>query len=177
MQQLAITDALTGAYNRRYLNEFLVKEIRRSTRYKHDFSLLMLDIDHFKAYNDAYGHLAGDEALRQVVGLLRQNVRAVDLVARYGGEEFVVVLPETDAAGAHATAEKIRSILENHSFPFGRLTASLGVAHCAASEAASPDALIAMADHALYTAKRLGRNRACLWEPTLVASPRQTDLA
>ncbi|MBI3761320.1 MAG: diguanylate cyclase, partial [Chloroflexi bacterium] len=97
VQQLAITDGLTGAFNRRYLDEFLAKELQRCARYRHGVSLIMLDLDHFKDHNDRYGHPTGDEALRQLVELLRRNVRAVDVVARYGGEEFAIVLPETEA--------------------------------------------------------------------------------
>jgi diguanylate cyclase (GGDEF)-like protein len=124
----------------------------------------MLDIDRFKQYNDTHGHLAGDEILRQIVSLLRQNSRAADLIARYGDEEFIVVLPETEATGALAAAEKIRAVLENHIFPQGRFTASLGVAHCATVAETTPETLIAMADQALYGAKHAGRNRVCLWE-------------
>ncbi|MBI5829569.1 MAG: diguanylate cyclase, partial [Chloroflexi bacterium] len=174
VQHLAVTDGLTGAFNRRYLDEFLAKELQRCARYQRGVSLILLDIDHFKEYNDAYGHPAGDEALRQVVGVLQKNVRAVDIVARYGGEEFAVVLPETDAAGAQAAAEKIRAAIEAHEFQHGHLTASLGVAHCAATLEATPETIIAMADRALYNAKRNGRNCVCAWEPGLADLPRQT---
>lgn len=174
VQHLAVTDGLTGAFNRRYLDDFLAKELQRCARYQRGVSLILLDIDHFKEYNDAYGHPAGDEALRQVVGLLRKNVRAVDIVARYGGEEFAVVLPETDAAGAQAAAEKSRAAIGAHEFPHGPLTASLGVTHCATADDLSPEALIARADQALYNAKRSGRNGACTWEAELAALPRQT---
>lgn len=121
----------------------------------------MLDIDRFKDYNDAYGHLAGDEALLQLVALLRESVRAVDLVARYGGEEFVIVLPEADQRGAQITAEKIRAAIAAHDFPRGRLTASLGVAQCSDVVGAkmTPEKLIAGADKALFKAKEAGRNR------------------
>ncbi len=171
VRQLAITDSLTGAYNRRYLDVFLEQELGRCARYGHSLSLILLDIDRFKDYNDAYGHLAGDEALRQVAGLLRHNVREVDLVARYGGEEFAVVLPETEATGAYTTAEKMRAMIEAHSFLHGRLTISLGVVHHAAAQEISPDLLIAQADQALYGAKRNGRNNICLWKPELARLP------
>jgi len=174
VEHLAITDGLTGAFNRRYLDEFLANELQRCARYLRGVSLILLDIDHFKEYNDAYGHPAGDEALRQVVGLLRKNVRAVDIVARYGGEEFAVVLPETDGAGALAAAEKIRAAIEAREFQHGHLTASQGVAHCATADDLSPEALIARADQALYNAKRGGRNCVCAWEAGLADLPRQT---
>jgi len=155
-QQQAMTDSLTGAYNRRHFDEFLPKEIERCNRYRHGVSLIMLDIDYFKEYNDAYGHPAGDEVLRQVVRLILKNVRGVDVVARYGGEEFAIVLPETDLAGACTAAEKIRAAIESHSFPQDRLTASLGVAHCAVGAGSSSENFLSMADQSLYQAKNNG---------------------
>ena len=176
LRELAVTDSLTGVYNRRYLLDFLARELKRCARYEHVVALLLLDVDQFKNYNDAYGHLAGDEALRQVAGVLRRNMRAVDLVARYGGEEFAVVLPETTGPGAYAVAEKLRAAIEAHPFPFGRLSASLGLATCGAADTVDPDRFIAMADQALYEAKRSGRNCVRVWEPDLSSLPRQTDV-
>ncbi|GEM_PF-1436238 len=173
-QQQAMTDSLTGAYNRRYFDEFLPKEIERCNRYRHGVSLIMLDMDRFKEYNDAYGHPAGDEVLRQVVRLILKNVRGVDVVARYGGEEFAIVLPETDLAGACIAAEKIRAVVDTHRFPKGRLTVSLGVAHCSLDSESSPDVLLARADQALYKAKNNGRNCVCVWQPEFGSVTRQT---
>ncbi len=162
-QRLAITDPLTGAFNRRYLDEFLTEEVSGSFLPRQAFALIMLDIDGFKAYNDAHGHLAGDEALRQVVWLMRRMVRGVDIIARYGGEEFIVLLPDISMKEAHAIAERIRAAIAEHGFPEGHLTASLGVLYCATVPGnISPKTLLAMVDYALYEAKHQGRNRVCL---------------
>lgn len=174
VQQQAVIDGLTGAYNRRYLDEFLAKEIYRCNRYRHGVSLIMLDIDHFKEYNDTYGHPAGDEVLRQIVKLFRKYVREVDLIARYGGEEFVLVLPETDLTGACTAAEKIRAAVQLYPFPKGHLTLSLGVAHCETDAGLSSEMFLARADQALYKAKNNGRNCVCVWQPEFNLLPRQT---
>jgi diguanylate cyclase (GGDEF)-like protein len=160
-RRLAITDPLTGLHNRRYLLEQLEIESERSRRYHVPFSLILLDIDHFKHYNDTYGHPAGDTALRELADRIRKCVRALDTVARYGGEEFAVLLPATGPAGAARTAERIRECVAAKSFAHGSLTISLGVA-CHADLA--PSGLIAEADAALYRAKSLGRNQVCLAE-------------
>ncbi len=157
-RQLAITDPLTGLRNRRYLLEQMEMESERSRRYRIPYSLILLDIDHFKKYNDTYGHPAGDVALRELANRLQKCVRAMDTVARYGGEEFAVLLPATDLANATITAERVRDAVVAHSFAHGPLTASLGVAYC---DGLAPDGVIAAADVALYQAKSLGRNRAC----------------
>ncbi len=164
VQALAVTDSLTGGYNRRYLHDFLGRELSRCDRYEHGLSVLMLDVDHFKDYNDAYGHLAGDEALRQIVAVLRQGVRQVDLIARVGGEEFVVVLPEVVSPGGQITAERLRAALAAHAFPHGQLTASFGVVTCRDQNPAEVETLLAMADRALYHAKRSGRNCVEAWD-------------
>src|SRR5207302_11191966 len=106
LERLSITDDLTGLYNRRYVMEALANEVRRSRRLEHPFTLLMLDVDHFKEYNDAYRHLAGDAALARVAAILKESTRDVDCAARYGGEEVVLVLPETEAEGAPDTAPR-----------------------------------------------------------------------
>lgn len=136
----------------------------------------MLDIDQFKEYSDAYGHPAGDDALRQFVNLLKRIVRAVDVVARYGGEEFAIVLTETKEADARTAAEKIRAAIQSHALPHRSLTARLGVAYCAEADAqaATTEAFVAMADQALYKAKSNGRNSVCIWEPNMAVLPRQT---
>jgi diguanylate cyclase (GGDEF)-like protein/putative nucleotidyltransferase with HDIG domain len=164
----AITDALTGAYNRHYLDDFLNIEVKRCLRYKRPLSILMLDLDHFRACNERAGHQGGDKALQDVVSLMNIGVRSVDLVARYGGEEFTMVLPETDVAGAMEVAERIRKLIEQHSFPCGNMSASLGVASCEYKDD-TPDAaaLVGRADRALYRAKQNGRNQVILWQPEL----------
>ncbi len=158
LERLSITDHLTGLYNRRYLMDTLANEVRRSHRLNHPCALLMADVDHFKAYNDAYGHLAGDEALARVAGILREATRDVDCAARYGGEEFVVLMPETEADGAAETAQRIRARLAGDPLVGGKLTLSIGLAQFP-DHADTPEALLATADAALYQAKREGRDR------------------
>jgi diguanylate cyclase (GGDEF)-like protein len=158
LERLSVTDSLTGLYNRRYLMDTLGNEVRRCLRLKHSFSVLMADVDHFKHYNDAHGHLAGDEVLRRVAAILRETAREVDTVARYGGEEFFVLLPETAARGAAEVAERIRVRLAQEGFAGGRVTISVGVAEFP-GHGDTPDGLIAMADAALYQAKEEGRDR------------------
>jgi len=165
--RLAITDELTGLYNHRHFYQVLEAEIKRAQRYKRPLSLIMVDIDYFKNYNDRCGHLKGDEALRQLAGVLRRNARDVDVIARYGGEEFTLILPETDLAQAEVQAERIRAAVEQHLFeaeevqPLGKLTISLGVATYF-SPMKRMEELVHAADQALYRAKAQGRNQVCL---------------
>lgn len=154
---LAATDSLTGLCNRRALGERLGVEFVRARRYGSPLSLLMLDVDQFKQYNDAFGHIAGDRILRTVGHMLHDQARITDLPARYGGEEFAVVLPETDASGALVAAERIRRALESQAWPLRAVTVSIGVCTMDAS-AADAEALIAAADSALYRSKAAGRN-------------------
>ena len=167
LQELSARDALTGLYNRRYLDELLVREYTRSYRHREPVSLLLLDIDHFKQFNDTYGHLVGDDCLRLVAACIEECAnRAADTVARYGGEEFCVVLPDTDLEGAEAVAERIRQRTEKLRFEVaGKLvpiTASLGVACHFPTQVDAAEALLKAADDALYSAKDAGRNRvAC----------------
>lgn len=161
---LSIRDDLTDVYNRRYFYEKLEEEIKRSERYRTVLSLIMLDIDYFKHFNDTHGHQAGDSVLRDVALLLRNNVREQDLVARYGGEEFAIILPETGKQVAGKLAERIRGCLSAQAFHFketlqsGKLTISLGVATFP-EDAKSLNDLVETADRALYKAKEKGRNR------------------
>ena len=159
LERLSVTDDLTGLYNRRYLMDTLANEIRRSRRLEHRCSLLMADIDHFKEYNDAFGHLTGDEMLIKVARALRDSTREVDCVVRYGGEEFVVLLPETDADAAVETAERIRARVAAEGLAGGTITLSVGIAEFP-THGDSPESMIAAADGALYQAKREGRDRA-----------------
>ena len=163
----SITDGLTGLYNRRHFQERLVAEESRSRRHRHPFSIIMLDIDHFKNYNDTCGHPTGDKALTIIARLIRAEVRDIDIVARYGGEEFIVVLTETDKAGAWKVAERIRKKVADHKFPHAqvqpdkRLTVSLGVA-CFPDDGDDAKDVVERADESLYQAKKLGRNRVFL---------------
>ncbi len=164
-KRLANTDGLTGLYNHRYLHQRLQQEIERGGRYARQLSLVMADIDNFKAYNDAFGHPRGDGILIAVAETLRQISRASDVIARYGGDEFVLILPETPAGEARVMAERARESVEalhragNGSITPG-VTLSLGVASLSAGDGKHD--LIDAADAALYEAKRLGRNRVCV---------------
>ncbi len=170
---LAQTDGLTGLHNRRTLVEILNKEWRRARRAHSVLSLLFVDIDRFKAYNDTYGHQAGDDALAAVGQCLSENIRRpADTAARYGGEEFVVVLPNTDVSGAAYIAEKIRTAIsdlniEHTGSEFGRVTATVGVAATIPGEDGDVSSVIRMADEALYSAKTTGRNKVGLSAATM----------
>jgi diguanylate cyclase (GGDEF)-like protein len=165
-RRLASTDGLTEVYNHRTFQERLSQEIARADRYSRPLSMLMIDVDHFKVYNDTHGHPQGDIVLRDLARLLREMSRTSDTVARYGGEEFAIILPETDSVGAQKIGQRLREQVESYPFPGkglmpgGTLTISIGVATHA--PAGSKDALLQAADTALYTAKREGRNRVCV---------------
>ena len=164
LEQLAQTDPLTQLLNRRALTERINAEMERALRYDSTMALLMIDLDHFKQVNDTYGHLVGDDVLRDVAQLLHDTIRTSDIVARYGGEEFLVLLPETDDEGAESFAERIRAAVEGHGFASEslanplRLTASVGVAVFPAARIESVEDLFSRADAALYRAKADGRN-------------------
>jgi diguanylate cyclase (GGDEF)-like protein len=161
--RLTIIDALTEIHNKRYLMEFLDRELARSARYKRPLSLILFDIDLFKGINDELGHLGGDFTLRELATCVRAVIRKEELFARYGGEEFVVVLPETSLEGAVTLGERIREIVSGHVFQFEgkkvRVTVSLGVMLTQGEERLTPGELIRQADEKLYQAKRAGRNR------------------
>jgi len=175
MRDMALTDSLTGLGNRRRLDSALLDEIRLAKRQRSSISLIMLDVDYFKRYNDRYGHAAGDDCLSAVGGAIQQAVkRPGDLAVRYGGEEFTVLLPNTDSAGAKQVAqdilEAIRSLSIEHSeHPLGKVTASAGITTSQPSiEEVSPATLLKSADAQLYSAKQRGRNRWCFAdEPAL----------
>jgi two-component system, cell cycle response regulator len=159
---LAITDGLTQSHNKRYLLEFLEREMGRCHRYARPLSLLLFDIDHFKRINDTHGHLAGDFVLRELAGAIRSRVRNEQCFARYGGEEFAIVSPEAGPENARALAEKLRRMVQEYRFVFeGKripVTISLGVADMT-HEITEPLQFIRAADEKLYAAKRGGRNR------------------
>lgn len=167
LKQLALHDQLTGAYNRGYLDRQLSKEIQRSWRYGHPLSIVMCDIDHFKAVNDRFGHQAGDLVLKEFVARISRSIRYEnDWVARYGGEEFVIVLPETPPAGCQLVAERIRSIIAGTPVPVPgaavEVTVSFGaitVENTTRIEEMTMDAILGKADECLYRAKENGRNR------------------
>jgi diguanylate cyclase (GGDEF)-like protein len=167
LQNLADTDGLTGLANRRLFEERLVREYERARRSGAPFALVMADIDHFKGYNDSFGHLAGDECLRKVAGAIADGTRRpADLAARYGGEEFAVILADTDLIGANAVADGIRAAVAHLDLPHpdnpgGRVTLSMGVyvGHPALAERDDPLAWVDVADRLLYEAKHAGRNR------------------
>ncbi len=158
LYRLSITDPLTGAYNRRYFIRRIEEEVERVKRGGKSFSLIMMDLDHFKEVNDTYGHKIGDEVLRQLVNTVKERLRKIDLFARWGGEEFLILLPNTPLENAKHLAEEIRRRIEELSFPMDiKITASFGVTEYRDGD--SPDSLISRADDLMYKAKRLGRNR------------------
>lgn len=166
LEQLSATDALTGIGNRRQFETRLAEEFRRACRYDDPLSLLLLDIDHFKAVNDRFGHLIGDSVLIEVARVIQRAIRDTDLVARYGGEEFAVLLPRTHLAGAITVAERVRSelkLLRPIPGTEETVTASFGIAAHPGVQLSRATQLFEAADNALYRAKRDGRDRICLF--------------
>jgi diguanylate cyclase (GGDEF)-like protein len=163
--RLAIIDGLTDVPNKRFLLEFLARELSRSTRHNRPLSLLLFDLDRFKSINDEHGHLCGDYVLRELSAQLKGVIRAEELLARYGGEEFAVVLPECTRENALVAGERLRGLVEKHAFRFDDLpipvTVSVGVASTAGGEPVTPEDLLERADQQLYAAKGAGRNRVC----------------
>ena len=167
LRKLAVTDGLTGLYNYRAFRRQLHMEVQRSKRFNLPVSLLMMDIDHFKAYNDRFGHLNGDRVLKRFAQILHENIREVDCLARYGGEEFALILPGTEKKAAKIVAEKVRRLVERSPFPMekklpkGRVTISVGVASYP-EDTRDEEEFIRLSDIAMYRAKKSGRNRTVL---------------
>lgn len=158
LAELAVCDSLTGLKNRRHFREVLETSFSFTMRQRLPLSMMILDVDQFKSYNDTFGHPAGDAVLSELAAMLRKNAREHDLVARYGGEEFVVLLPATDASGGRLVCERTRQMIERHGWRLRPITASFGVATLGLSTL-SPAQLVDEADQALYHSKRRGRNR------------------
>jgi diguanylate cyclase (GGDEF)-like protein len=172
-RQLAITDPLTGIFNRRHFYQLAESELQRSCRYCHPSAVLMIDIDYFKRVNDTYGHAIGDQVLQALAGLVREALRSLDIFARYGGEEFIVLLPETDLRAVRPIAERLCRKIAETPLPIEpnpiNITISVGVSafdppakSFPSSKTATLDQLIDLADKALYKAKKAGRNRVCI---------------
>jgi diguanylate cyclase (GGDEF)-like protein len=170
LYRYAVTDEMTKVYNHRYFQQRLDEELQRADRYDSQVSLIMLDVDHFKRFNDTYGHPEGDRVLKTVSKLIEKSVREVDIVARYGGEEFVVICPEKDGEGAIIPANRIRTTIEGYDFRINGehvpITVSLGISNYPAQARSKPE-LVSFADIALYFSKEAGRNRASLFNPTM----------
>lgn len=166
VQELAIMDSLTGVFSRRYSIDRLYEELERSKKFKYRFSFLMIDIDHFKDYNDKFGHLVGDAVLKETAETIKENVRQIDLVGRYGGEEFLVILPETDKDQAKFAAERIRQAVQIQPIKAYdedlKVTISIGISTFP-DDSQEASALVEKADTALYQAKQTGRNKICIY--------------
>ncbi|MBW2058500.1 MAG: diguanylate cyclase [Deltaproteobacteria bacterium] len=167
LEVLAVTDGLTEVYNHRYFMDQIHEKFEEARKRSSPLSLLMIDIDHFKAFNDTHGHLTGDLVLKNIAQVLKSNCRKTDIVARYGGEEFAVIMPNTDFRRAQTAAQRIRNAVESRPLPNGRkierVTVSIGIG-ITEKNVESADTLISMADKALYRAKSEGRNRVVLRE-------------
>ncbi|HWN81967.1 MAG TPA: GGDEF domain-containing protein [Candidatus Udaeobacter sp.] len=157
----AVTDELTQVHNYRFLRQALDREVQRAARYGHWLSILMIDVDHLKGYNDRFGHLAGSQVLKSLARVLRTATRDIDLIAKYGGDEFLIILPHTGLDGAQSAAERLRAAVASTTFPpltAGEMTCSIGIA-VFPGDGRTPETMLAAADEALFAAKRTGRNR------------------
>ena len=160
LKETSFKDEVTGLYNRRFFSLRLEEELSRYRRFNHPVSVVLLDLDGFKAVNDEYGHTVGDETLREVAQILMKHSRGINVVSRYGGDEFAVLLVETSKAGARLYADRIREVVAKYPFSHGKvITASFGVASLPDDEAGTAEDLFRAADEALYTAKRAGKNQ------------------
>ncbi len=175
VESLAITDPLTGLFNRRRFGDVLRREVAVTRRYKNSLSMLMIDLDHFKVVNDRFGHDAGDQVLRAIASALSGTLREVDLAARYGGEEFAVIMPHTTKANALTVAQRLAGHIQllEHEFNGEKvsLTASMGIAEVADLTEPNAENIVKAADIALYEAKRTGRNRIVLFEERMLTMP------
>lgn len=159
LEELAMKDGLTGVYNRRALEERLAMEYERVRRYRMSLSLMLLDVDHFKDYNDTFGHQQGDVVLKQFAALLDRNTRDVDFVARYGGEEFVILLPHTSHEGSKFVSERCLQSIRSHPWPCRAITASIGVSTLEPEDNIDWESLLKLADEAMYQSKDNGRDQ------------------
>jgi diguanylate cyclase (GGDEF)-like protein len=160
LKETSFKDDLTGLYNRRFFNLRLEEELSRYRRFNHPVSVVVLDLDGFKAVNDEFGHTVGDETLREIAQILMKHSRGINVVSRYGGDEFAVLLVETSKAGARLYADRIREVVAKYPFSHGKIiTSSFGVASLPDDEAGSAEDLFRAADEALYSAKRAGKNQ------------------
>jgi len=169
LSSLAVKDGLTGLFNQTYIQARLREEITRSERYRQPLSLIMMDLDDFKIFNDKHGHVSGDRALKAISEILQDIIRASDILGRYGGEEFLIILPQTSCLDAAAAAERIRRRIAEHSFRIvarendvSRFTVSLGV-YSTSESSPTIDEIINLADAALYRAKRQGKNKVVVF--------------
>ena len=167
LQEMAITDPLTQAYNRRHFFKLAKTEMERAQQHRLELSVIVIDADHYKRVNDTFGHQIGDLVLIKLVEICHNSIRKTDVFARYGGEEFVILMPETDSETARLIAERIRERVENTRLPvdnhFVQITISLGVSTFDNTQMLSFDSLLTQADRALYKSKRTGRNRVTVW--------------
>jgi two-component system, cell cycle response regulator len=171
LEALADTDGLTSLFNRRYFDAVLQRELQRTARYKTPLGVVLLDLDNFKTVNDGFGHVTGDEVLRNVARIVAASVRVTDSAARYGGEEFGIVFTQTAAQGVAEVTERLRvrvaEYIHVHENGTLQCTASFGISLCDGRETPNATVMVQRADRALYRAKHTGRNRVVLWTPEL----------
>jgi len=171
-RELSVTDGLTGLYNQSHFFLLLKLQLEKSKRYHSTFSLIIFDLDHFKDYNDANGHVKGSQVLRQIGDLMKSAFRSTDVLAKYGGDEFVIILPNSDKVGAFLAADRLRETVEEESFagaqhqPLGKLTLSLGIASYP-DHGQTIEEILDRADKALYSAKKTGRNKTVIYNEDL----------